>query len=46
MATPEHEHDDHQDGCALDFSEDPTPDHEIEDLLVPQGEEEDEDDAP
>ena len=33
------------DGCELDFTENPTADDELEGLLVPEGEEEDEDDG-
>jgi hypothetical protein len=33
------------DGCELDFTEEPMKDTEREDLLVPEGEEEDEPDA-
>jgi hypothetical protein len=40
----EHEHEDQLDGCALDFEEAAIGDDEVEALLVPEGEEEDETD--
>jgi len=37
--------DDQKDGCELDFTNDVTNPGDVEDLLIPEGEEEDEDDA-
>jgi len=37
--------DDQLDGCELDFSDDVTNPGDVENLLIPEGEEEDEDDA-
>lgn len=37
------ENDDHLDGCELDFTVQQTKPEELESLLVPEGEEEDED---
>ena len=37
--------DDQKDGCELDFTENETKPEDVEALLIPEGEEEDEDDA-
>jgi len=37
--------DENKDGCSLDFAKNPTKDADVEALLVPAGEEEDEEDA-